>query len=232
MGGSGSTRWRGHARRPTIEEAIRLSVQDLREFLRNPEPQTMGWRWARDGKTTAEVGLSMSASVKPLRRPLRTVASRTVEFSFGITRKDSIEPVHQVVSLNAVGMRFGGVRWRFACPSCGSARQTLYLPFRFGGRAWRCRGCHDLRYKTQRAAPRYRAEIRMQRLSQRVLRGPWDNWDASLPPKPKGMHRSTYAKHHARWERSADVVESEYCLKVYRLMNAMHRIGLLYLPGM
>ena len=240
MGGSGSTRWRGHARRPTVEEAIRLSVGDLRAFLRNPEPQAMAWRWARDGKTTAEVGVSLSptrtgamaswpdVTTKTPHRALsvRGCASRTLEFAFGITRKDSVEPVYHSTMLIARAMPFGGLRWWYVCPNCGSVRSTLYLPFRFGGRAWRCRRCYDLRYKTQRADLRARAEIRMQRVSQRVTQ-PWEFWDESLPPKPKRMHGTTYVRHQARWQRAADVVESAYCLRILRFLNAMDRKGLL-----
>ena len=42
---------------------------------------------------------------------------------------------------------FGGVRWWFACPSCGRRVGILYLPS--GGRLFRCRHCYDLTYQSR-----------------------------------------------------------------------------------
>ncbi len=55
----------------------------------------------------------------------------------------------QFVRLEATRPHFGGVRWWYCCPACGSRVSRLHLPGR--GRVvheFKCRACYDLSYES------------------------------------------------------------------------------------
>lgn len=61
----------------------------------------------------------------------------------------------------------------------------------------------------------------MQRVTRRLTGDTWDFWDEAFPLRPKGMHRSTYQRRAAIWAKNVEIVDSAYCLKVGRFLNAM-----------
>ena len=83
---------------------------------------------------------------------------------------------------------FGGVRWWFSCPECGSRRRKLYVSpgcLRLG-----CRNCRGLAYRSQLLDPIWRA--RDTAIDIRVQLGGTASLTASFPPRPRGMWRRTY----------------------------------------
>ena len=59
MGGSGSTRWRGHTSKRRVEDALVLDVGSLVEGAAIGKADTAGsirWLWSTTGKVIAEVG--------------------------------------------------------------------------------------------------------------------------------------------------------------------------------
>lgn len=73
---------------------------------------------------------------------------------------------------------FGGSRTWFSCPGCQRRTTKLHL---FAGR-FRCRSCHDLRYRSQSLSPLDRLHRSKQKLED-LLAPSWQ--------RPIGMHRAT-----------------------------------------
>jgi hypothetical protein len=86
--------------------------------------------------------------------------------------------------------RFGGRRQWFKCLQCGEGCRVIY-----GGRYFRCRQCHGLRYQSQTEADYDRALERANRIRQRLGDRMFSAFeDDDLPPKPPRMRWKTYRK--------------------------------------
>ena len=101
------------------------------------------------------------------------------------------------VDLVYTDQHLGGRRRWFACPDCG--RRCLLLYRRVGRLA--CRTCHDLTWTCQRESPADRLRRRARSIRRRL--GGSINLLEPFPNRPKGMHRSTYA----RWRRKGLTAE-------------------------
>ncbi len=88
-----------------------------------------------DKKSTVRVNIDMEE--RPHMRLRYTVTD---------SEGDSTDYDDQVFLANTP-CHFGGLRWWFACPSCGRRVGILYLPS--GGRLFRCRHCYDLTYQSR-----------------------------------------------------------------------------------
>lgn len=58
------------------------------------------------------------------------------------------EPVRQTVKITTTECYFGGERIWFVCPECHNRAAKLHLPPQ--ATQFRCRGCHNLTYRSQR----------------------------------------------------------------------------------
>ena len=97
------------------------------------------------------------------------------------------------VSLMSAPQPFGGLRWRFICPDgCGPC-SALYLPA--GASSFASRRAHGLAFRSQRLHAPARAAARARRI--RLDLGGEAALDAPFPPRPKGMHGSTYERRRA-----------------------------------
>ena len=111
------------------------------------------------------------------------------------------EPIRQGVGLDRTPCPYGGSRPWFRCPGCFARRAVL---FSVGGR-FRCRACHDLAYGSTREGASERHRRRADELRRRIGGEPGL---CSVPRKPKGMHRRTYAR------ILAEIAEREYAALV------------------
>jgi hypothetical protein len=94
------------------------------------------------------------------------------------------EKIQANICLAVTKTRFGGRRLWFICPSCGGRCRVLF--------AWRwlmCRRCCGLRYSSQAETRAARATRAMFKIVRTLDPSAQIN---DLPPKPKGMHWSTY----------------------------------------
>lgn len=183
MGGYGSGR---NAGRPTTGTALPLTVRAVLTY-------DGLLQWSCGGEPVANVGFRISAA-DPVERSVVLVWTQS-----------GGKPFTQTLRLVAAPMRFGGVRWWWACSSCGSRRATLYNPS--GRRGWACRTCYRLAYPVQNESPTDRAFRRWQRVAARLaVRDlvPADAFDMApadwTPDRPRGMRRRTYARLTAQWE--------------------------------
>ena len=101
------------------------------------------------------------------------------------------------VDLQTTRPNFGGLRWWFTCPlvvagrPCRRRCEKLYLSP--GAKYYGCRVCYDLSYTSRRED---RAN-RMLRKANKIRFDKLSGGDESpfvAPPKPQGMHWSTYER--------------------------------------
>ena len=182
MGGPGSGWYcRGHAR-PTTDDHHSIDIRRWkREGLLEPR-QKFGLQWqTADGKVDASV-------------TVRTGPDRVI-LSYRYRRAGEREwrKARYPVLLDWTACHLGGRRPWFLCPGCGRRVAILYLwhPFM-------CRQCLLLAYPSQRESRAERMWRRVDRLRRR-LGWPRDGFTSS-GPRPKGMHRKTFARLCAQHE--------------------------------
>jgi hypothetical protein len=93
----------------------------------------------------------------------------------------------QRVSVEWTPCNYGGRRPWWICPDCGMRVAILY-----GGRRYACRHCHDLTYRSTRAASQSKHFTRANKVRTRLG---WGGGVASpIGDRPKGMHMQTYLR--------------------------------------
>ena len=197
MGGFGSTRWAGHRRRRTVEEAfLGLSIGELcRKGLFGIPSGQGSLIWVRS-TTAAVVPEPTKAAEMDWRLDWPTL-TLTYRIRTG-TEPD--REFRQDLGLDATRLPSGGWRRWFLCPKCERRAVVLYLPRADGW--FGCRSCHELPYWSQRLG-------RFNRLRNQAVKAwrrlgsdqePHLHLSQLRPPKPKGMHWSTYERLLSRYE--------------------------------
>ena len=138
MGGPGSTRWKGHRRKASVDGTVQIDVGEwLRQGVLRPGWCTEGqWRACYPDRPSDSIlfsfrSLPSSPQVIRIRLTIRNVCQELCVFS--------------------QDRRGAGRVWWFLCPSCtghnaGLRRARLYLPA--GASRFACRDCHDLSYRS------------------------------------------------------------------------------------
>ena len=138
MGGSGSTRWRGHDKADSVEDSFVLDAAALtrKGFLpRGPlwRPWTLRWTDTRTERELASIGFEVDT------RDARDPFARLHYNANG-------NPKDYRVRLESSRPPFGGLRWWWRCPALGCGRRVLKLYLPPGGGVFACRTCHRLTY--------------------------------------------------------------------------------------
>jgi hypothetical protein len=146
MGGFGSGHWYPNSKLQR-EDCWPLSVDKLyrARVLMPPAPPASVREWIWTWGDGCRIGLQITWD--------HGAARLTLDYT--LSRKDRTDPLsfEQVVPLECVTTRLGGVRWFFRCPSCGRRCGKLYHPCsRRRGTGFRCRTCHDLTYRSRVAS--------------------------------------------------------------------------------
>ncbi len=190
MGGIGSGRSSPNA---TVEQSLTLDVNELTDTLRSP-----GW----SGTVSWENGGSIKISV---------TADAVDDRADGLRLRYATESddITQQVSVEWQPMHLGGHRPWFHCPRCGDRCGTLHAPppdCRFY-----CRDCHDLGYRSERSDPITRAQLRFQKIHERIDGRRLHPSEYLVPPdKPDGMHQSTYESLIDDLEEAFDEWDRQY----------------------
>jgi hypothetical protein len=192
MGGCGSSRWGGHAKRFTVENSFELDVFLLyrrRVIGRGCESRTV--RRSCNGVEVGSIGLRAGLD------------ALTLYYTF----QGESERVECVVPLATTRPHFGGCRWWFLCPlrGCGRRAGKLYLPC--GARLFGCRHCYGLTYATCGKRGADRALTKTQKIRTRL--GGSASLAEPFPNKPKGMWWRTY---HQLRERAEEAEISSWAL--------------------
>jgi hypothetical protein len=158
-----------------------LDVRALKRAgaLRPGAVHSWGWTRGRDAEPAGDIVLRMNAAGDCLTLDYRTRRYGDTEW----TRRN------QPVWLETTPCHYGGERVWFTCPGCQRRRAVLFS----AGGVFRCRGCHDLAYESTREDDIDRGGRRIRTLQHR-LKAPagCDPW--TIPPKPAGMHWTTYSR--------------------------------------
>lgn len=146
MGGYGSTRWRQHYKKITVEACLRFSVRDIvgtripRDALTKAcyAADSTSMTWTRGGQPAGWINISFA-----------NVDGRTprliLRYSVGG------QPIRSLVALEPQECYLGGVRWWYTCPLCARRAGVLYLP-PTGALRFACRTCHNLTYTSAQTA--------------------------------------------------------------------------------
>lgn len=179
MGGFGSGRWGGG---PTVEAGLRLDINDLlQKKIIVPWGLRSGllrWTNSATGEQIASMGFdAYLVHGDGARARLRY----------------SVDGVAQDywVQITTSPCNYGGVRWWWRCPLSGRRAAKLYLPP--GASIFACRNAYRLAYQSQRMTALDRSYERQRRLH-RKLGIECEGFDELPPPRPKGMHRKTFAR--------------------------------------
>lgn len=142
MGGSGSTRWLLHSKKQTVEESLKLDAGTIIGKARRLTPHmiqareryggSITWSYSSNGKQYAQIGFQLVYS------PFRALY---------LMYTANGQPIALSLRLDAISCYFGGYRYLFRCPSCGTQCRCVYLPP--GARRFACRKCHDLSYEAR-----------------------------------------------------------------------------------
>ena len=108
----------------------------------------------------------------------------------------------QQITLTYTRPHMGGHRAWFVCPRCGRRVGRLWWPN--GGWAFHCRHCWGLRYYSQRLTPEWRARNQAEKMVRRMGGSTKNSLPSEFPPKPKGMHWSTYNRRFDQWVAKAN----------------------------
>lgn len=175
MGGMGSGRYTRSDAKPTVEGVRHLDVNDCK----------------RQG--CLYPGVFVVARWKTFQVELTCEDERTLVLSFPVGSGEERKTATQRVHLMWSACHLGGVRPWFVCPHCGRRAVKLYKYYR----PFLCRRCCGFGYVSQKQRP----DLRLLRQSQKIDRrfGGTGSVLDPFPPKPKGMHWTTYE----RWEGKA-----------------------------
>ena len=143
----------------------------------------------RSGSSRPLAGGLWRVDLAQLRRSHPVTPGSLVKMSY-VWAKD--QRVEATVSFLATPTRFGGRRLWFCCPSCRRPCQILYGSWHIA-----CGRCHRLRYMSQRETRSGRANLGMMKIVKRLDPEATCN---ELPPKPRGMHWSTYDRLKERYD--------------------------------
>jgi len=155
-----------------------LHAVDLR-YLRRQKRLSPGYhgslRWSRCGRETGSIGFSVGFDNITLSYRTRALAD------------PGWEDIREVVPLLRTTQPLGGERLWFGCPYCRRRCAVLY-----GGRRFRCHRCVRAPYGSQNEGTHDRLLRRAKTIRMRL--GGSGATIEPFPPKPKGMHWTTYAR--------------------------------------
>ena len=202
MGGYGSGRPApGFFRKQDTDPLPALDVRALKRrgwFAPSPKKRRIHpFVWFRG---QAPIAFAVLLMLGGRNRPPHTVRLRYG----GVADNGEPEVNTDEVTIEYTPCHYGGVRPWFRCPGCGQRRAILWL----AGGWFRCMQCHGLVYSSTREGVLDRACRRAHRARAKLCAGYGPV--AVCPPKPKGMHWTTYLRMcnpiiHARELFSAEI---------------------------
>jgi hypothetical protein len=139
-----------------------------------------------------------------------------LRLTYTVTGHDGTKiSVDELVPFAYTPTRFGGRRLWLMCLKCGRYCRKIN-----GGRYFRCRQCHRLKYASQSENSAQRAMLRADRLANRLhdMWGGTTKAEYDFPPKPKRMRWTTYQRLLDQY----DELQSRWGIG---MMNLVSRLG-------
>jgi hypothetical protein len=100
------------------------------------------------------------------------------------------ESVEHRIGLAYLPRHFGGVLPVAVCPHCCRKVRVLY----YARQGFICHRCTGAVYASTGRTATMRAQVRFQKLRERIRPGTWNDEFGYFPRRPKGMRRRTYAR--------------------------------------
>lgn len=129
------------------------------------------------------------------------------------------EDVTERVLLTSTPCTFGGQRCWFVCPHCSRRARKLFG----AGKYFLCRHCYRLAYESQREDRYGRLVRKIQNIRTRL--GGSSYLADPFPPKPKGMHETTYKRLQQKAEEAEWEADTHFIARVDRLLGNTVRIS-------
>jgi len=181
MGGFGSGKWTRYNRKTKTSHVTQINISEFRKWDCLPgrgrnEPYGGYLQWSgADAEPDRSVGFEIRSD------------SLVLSFVFP-GDSESPSPIWQTISFDRTRCNYGGERFWFLCPSCGTRVAVLYL-FR---RRFACRHCHQLPYASQ-------AENLMDRMYRKCMKirrrlGASMSITTPISQKPARMHWKTFER--------------------------------------
>jgi hypothetical protein len=179
MGGLGSGRPSRSDNVGFVESCLRIDVRGWQREGRLEPNQSFSLRW-RKNEAVADFTVNVGER------------GDLVVLTYEIWRPDRPrgqhwEPIQLRVGLTFTPCNYGRQRPWFLCPmpGCGQRAAILYLDGLYFG----CRGCHSLKYMSQRMNRPQRGSHRIQKIRTRLF-----GLTKPLPEKPSRMRWATYQR--------------------------------------
>ena len=185
--------------RDTTESYRNLDVRRWQRDKLLNAGSSFGWEWSHEGEVLASIGVRAETGrvVLSYRHRLNDEPWQDVEYS---------------VLIEWTPCQFGGSRAWFLCPARGCGRRVAIL---YSGVIFACRKCHRLIYQCQKQRVWERAMSRARKIRMKLGGSPdVTEW---FPPKPKGMHWSTYERLRLEAESASDKMWPPWFLKRMQL---------------
>lgn len=203
-GGINSGTWFRPEKRAIVEDHLHL---DIRKLNRGGllEPSWSGrLKWRAGNHELGSIDLAVEAGDR------YPAAIRLGYRKYG-------ESISYAIGISWTPCSFGGYRPWWHCPgnNCGRRVAILHLE-----RYFLCRHCLDLAYQSTREPPIARYRQRAEKLRYRL--GGLGRGSEPIPPKPKGMHKTTYRRLSAELFEAEMAANRVYCEWLWSLV---HRLG-------
>ena len=184
MGGYGSGPWH-RSRYRLVERSCTLALSDLKRAgvlsAGNLSTSFWTWRWDHNVVATVRVLTAPSGSAEYSRPHL------AISYQWREGEDGGWNHVAERFLLSQTSPPYGGSRWWMHCV-CNRRVAKVYLPR--GATRFRCRRCHQLRYRTQRMT----IDARWQNRANRIVRRLGGEADDGNVYKPKWMRWTTFQR--------------------------------------
>ena len=140
-----------------VEDSRSIDINRLHEAECLAPGWSGGWKWTRDGETSASINLRAETDRLHLSYRVR---------SYGREWQD----IEETVSIVYIPCRFGGSRPYFLCPGVinGKSCRRRVAKLHGAGRYFLCRHCYRLAYTSQHESDWDRAMRRADKIRQRL----------------------------------------------------------------
>lgn len=175
--------------RPIAEDCFALDLAKLMRQgpIREGVLATGEYVWSIEGARIAAVRFRLD---------LRTPDAASLHlYSIGRPHDGRGERISQLISLCCTRPNFGGRRWWMCCPVSGNRARVLYLVP--GKEKFIGRSALNLAYRSERISHFDRPFEKLFRLQRKLDSA---QYLGSVPRRPKGMWRQTWAQHGAQLE--------------------------------
>ncbi|MCA9909770.1 MAG: hypothetical protein KC519_14030 [Anaerolineae bacterium] len=138
MGGYNSSRWDGYQRKDTVEHSLKIDAGKLMKGVSDTYPD-------RPQGIQKSIYFTGGGSISVILARHGDVGGAIIAYHL----RRSGRTITRNVSMVALPVMGGALRWLFLCPSCGRRCQKLYLPCTHY--TFACRHCHDLTYAARQS---------------------------------------------------------------------------------